>query len=142
MHLNDIGKIANQCLKNIPDHLSMVELDEFVIMPNHIHGIIVVVPDDRISRRDLINQTPANNWILMKNPKQTLGKILRWYKARAAKIIHDSGETGFQWQRNYYDHIIRNESELTAIRNYISNNPIYWWHDIGNPNTESERFQR
>lgn len=129
MQLNGIGKIADQCWKDIPDHFPHVELDEFVIMPNHIHGIIFIVPDDD-NRRGLINQTSTGaDWILMKNPKRTPGKIIRWYKARATKTIRDSGENGFQWQRNYYDHIIRNKRELAVVRKYISNNPIHWWCD-------------
>jgi REP element-mobilizing transposase RayT len=68
----------------------------------------------------------------MKNPKQTLGKIVRWYKARAAKMIRDSGEKGFQWQRNYYERIIRDERGFAAVRRYILNNPAKWLHDREN----------
>ncbi|MGA7161337.1 MAG: transposase [Bacteroidota bacterium] len=70
----------------------------------------------------------------MKNPKQTLGKIVRWYKARTTKIVHDSGEKGFRWQRNYYERIIRDERALTAIQKYILNNPAKWKYDKENQN--------
>ena len=69
----------------------------------------------------------------MKNPKQPLGKIIRFYKARASKIIRDSGNLMFKWQRNYYEHIIRNEQESNRIREYIMNNPLQWELDNENP---------
>ncbi len=133
MQLSSTGAIARQCWEDIPIHFPYVALDEFVIMPDHMHGIIVIRQDDDNHCRGLINQAPTNHistnqsdWMLMKNPKRTLGKIVRWYKARAAKMIHDSGENMFQWQRNYYEHIIRNEHELLAIQKYILNNPAQW----------------
>ena len=154
MQLTVAGTIARQCWEEIPYHSPNVALDEFVIMPDHMHGIIIILTnDDDHSRGGLINQTttscisinqamtnynttnqtPAGvDWILMKNPKQTLGKIVRWFKARATKMIRDSGEKGFQWQRNYYEHIIRNEREFMAIRKYISNNPAQWLHEREN----------
>ena len=82
------------------------------------------------------NQTPTGvDWILMKNPKQTLGKIVQWYKARATKMIRDSGEKEFQWQRNYYERIIRDERGMAAVRRYILNNPVKWLHDKKNEST-------
>ena len=155
MQLTIAGTIARQCWEEIPGHFPNVALDEFVIMPDHMHGVIILTNDDDYSRRgrgglinqtttscisinqtttnhNTINQTPAGvDWILMRNPEQTLGKIVRWFKARATKMIRDSGERGFQWQRNYYEHIIRNERERIAIQKYISNNPAKW-HDREN----------
>ncbi|MBI4418812.1 MAG: hypothetical protein HY563_08540 [Ignavibacteriales bacterium] len=76
---------------------------------------------------------PVEGWQQMKNPKQTLGKIIRHFKAKAAKKIHDAGFTGFQWQSKYHDRIIRNEDELDRIRLYIRNNPVNWQEDEENP---------
>ncbi len=146
MQLSEAGKIARRCWEEIPLHFPHTAVDEFVIMPDHMHGIIVIVEDDdNQSRRGrgLINQATTNDistnqfptetdWILMKNPKQTLGKIVRWYKARATKMIRDSGEKGFEWQRNYYERIVRDERAFTAIRKYILNNPAKWLHDRKN----------
>lgn len=156
MQLSEAGKIAHRCWEEIPLHFPHTALDEFIIMPDHMHGIIVILKDDDNQShrgRGLINQTTtsciSNNqsatsdistnqfpteadWILMKNPKQTLGKIVRWYKARAAKMIRDSGEKGFQWQRNYYERIIRDERGFAAVRRYILNNPAKWLHDREN----------
>lgn len=108
-------------------------MDAFVVMPNHMHGIISV---DANSRRGLINQTPTQDtqtdgpdWILMKNKALVLGKVIRYFKARTAKMIHDTGSDMFHWQRNYYEHVIRNEAELNAIREYILSNPANWTTD-------------
>jgi REP element-mobilizing transposase RayT len=69
----------------------------------------------------------------MKNPSITLGKIVRHFKAKTTKLIHDTGARSFQWQRNYYEHIIRNDTDLTRIRTYIANNPLRWSLDEENP---------
>ncbi len=69
----------------------------------------------------------------MKNPKQHLGKIIRYFKAKSTKLIHDVKSHNFKWQRNYYEHIIRNENELNRIREYIINNPLKWEYDRDNP---------
>ncbi len=133
VELYPVGKAIQEEWHNILNHFTIVQLDTFVVMPNHIHGIIII---NNICR-GLINQTPTLNndktRILMKNPTQTLGKIIRFYKARASKIIRDSGNLMFQWQRNYYEHIIRNVQELNRIREYIMNNPLQWELDNENP---------
>jgi REP element-mobilizing transposase RayT len=129
--LSPIGEIAKKCWEEIPEHYPKVELDEYIIMPNHIHGIIIMSEG-----RDLINQilTTENNFPLMKNPKETLGKIIRYYKARSTKLIHNSGYIDFQWQSLFYDRIVRSDNELNNIRDYITNNPLKWYLDEENPN--------
>ena len=70
---------------------------------------------------------------MLSNPA-TLGKIIRFFKAQATHMIRNVGNyTNFQWQRNYYDHIVRNENELNRIREYITYNPMKWQYDIENP---------
>jgi putative transposase len=137
MQLNQIGKTVAHCWEDIANHFENVELDEFIVMPNHLHGIIIITEG-----RDLIDQIPTTeqNFPLMKNPKQTLGKIIRYFKARAAKLIHDNGHSEFQWQSRYYDRIIRNESELTNIRDYIINNPLKWSSDSSREKVENINF--
>ncbi len=146
--LNKTGKIVKECLENVANHYDDVELDEYCIMPNHIHGVIKI-------RRGLIHQTPNNSekeinknqrilgminhapttdWMLMKNVNITLGKIVRYFKAHATKTIHDYSKDDFKWQRNYYEHIIRNDEDLNKIREYINNNPYNWDDDRNNPN--------
>ncbi|MBP8976184.1 MAG: transposase, partial [Bacteroidetes bacterium] len=91
--------------------------------------------DKDIHCRDLINQIPTTNNIypLMKNKKMTVGKIIRYYKARTTKYIHDSGYAEFRWQTRFYDRIIRGDKELENIRDYIVNNPMRWCTDEENP---------
>jgi putative transposase len=127
--LSSIGEIAKKCWEEIPVHFPHVRLDEYVIMPNHLHGIIIIT-----DCRDLINQIPTKNFPLMKSPKETLGKITRYYKARSAKLIHNSGYVDFQWQSLFYDRIVRSDKELNNIRDYITDNPLKWYFDEENPN--------
>ena len=63
---------------------------------------------------------------MMKSSETTLGKIIRHYKAKSSYLIHKTGYNDFKWQRNYYDHIIRNDNDLTKIREYIFYNPVKW----------------
>jgi putative transposase len=132
MVLTKCGEIAERCWNDLPEFFPDVVLNEFVIMPNHFHGIIIITDDGR----GLINQTPTDTgdkWILMKNPEQTLGKIIRHFKAKTAKYIHDAGCDHFSWQRNYWEHVIRNDKSYNNIRQYIIENPLYWDQDDENP---------
>jgi putative transposase len=126
MILNKPGKIANEIWLDLDKHFENILIDEFVVMPNHVHGIVMIV-DEINSTKGLINQTlTGKNWIMTKNSKQIIGKIIRYYKGKTAFLIHGSGSENFKWQRNYYDHIIRNEKDLNAVREYIYYNPLKW----------------
>jgi len=122
MVLNEYGKIAQQCWLNIPLHYQNVELNEFVVMPNHIHGIIII--NDTVGA---IHELPQQ-----KTPQQrrlmTLPKIIGRFKMNSAKQLNQLRQTSglSVWQRNYYEHIIRNEFEFNKIREYIINNPLKW----------------
>ena len=143
VELSANGNVVHDVWMEIDEKFSDVELDEFAIMPNHLHGIVVIRdgPSIRNRRRGLINQTPTtptfqpinHQWILMKNPHQTLGKIVRFFKAKSSKLIRDFGDRNFTWQRNYYERVIRNHEELKRIRQYIINNPLQWELDNENP---------
>ncbi len=140
MTLSEAGVIAEESWLQIPGGFPGVELDDFVIMPDHVHGIIILNPDTAGSkcgvRGGLINQTPTKirippedtdfSWILMKQRGISLGKIIRAFKARSSRLIRLNADPGFAWQRNYYDHIVRNEDDLRRIRTYIRNNPLHW----------------
>lgn len=140
MKLNNYGKIAHDYWRELPEHLS-ASIDEFVIMPNHMHGIIILENEDNIRRgliyqtsfnkkanreRDLMNQISTDNWILMKQEGLHLGKVIRHYKAKVSRIIRTEIDKNFKWQSNYYEHIIRNQQDLERIRYYIKNNPLKW----------------
>jgi REP element-mobilizing transposase RayT len=121
-----MGAVARQCWIDIPLHSPHVGLDEFVVMPNHVHGILVInsefvaagnanMPAERFSR-------PVSG---------SIPTIVRSYKSATTKLIHGRrGYAGFPvWQRNYYEHVIRNQEELAALRQYIVDNPRAWLRD-------------
>jgi len=126
--LTPIGNIIQQCWMKLFEDFNTIISDQYVVMPNHFHGIVILD-----NKRGLMNQTTTGSeWILMKNPNPTLGKIVRAFKARSTKLIRDAGFGFFQWQRNYYEHVIRDAEELNRIREYIINNPLKWIDDREN----------
>ena len=127
MVFNDIGKIAEKFWRDIPVHYPNIELDEFIIMPNHIHGILVIVGIQHVE------PLPRRHEYQKTIPK-SIGSIIRIYKASVTNWCRNNGFEFFQWQRNYYEHIIRSEKQLKAIREYIRNNPYNWPKDSEYPN--------
>jgi REP element-mobilizing transposase RayT len=136
MALSDIGKIADDCWMNIPKHFPFVDLGEFVVMPNHVHGIIIInkpamvsVPVETQNFASL-QPTPKQSPPLNKfGPQsQNLASIIRGFKigvTQNAHLIH----AGFAWQTRFHDHIIRNHNEYQRIAWYIMNNPANWAND-------------
>jgi len=116
MILNEFGKIANDFWKEIPLHFSNAILDEYIVMPNHVHGIIILI---EISLLDTKTKKP-----------QPLGVIINQFK-RACTIEIRKYNFSFGWQSRFHDHIIRNEESLNRIRQYIINNPKNWKSDTG-----------
>ncbi len=134
MRLNDHGEIIEKYWEDLSTHYSCIESDEFVIMPNHFHGIIVIVGAQFIAPFDCdtINQNKKQGAI---NRAPTVGEIVRAFKARCTHAINHIRTTPGTslWQCNYYEHIIRNEEEINRIRKYISENPAKWTEDENNP---------
>ncbi len=123
MCLNNLGKIAFNCWQEIPQHFPHIELDVFVIMPNHLHGILWI--------NNSIND-PSQNRQFGKMDKGSISSIVRSYKAVVTKKINQiCGQKGSSliWQRNFYENIIRDEKALNNIREYIINNPLNWQKD-------------
>ncbi|MBC7263420.1 MAG: transposase [Chloroflexi bacterium] len=133
MVLNPLGEIAAVCWNAIPVHFRDVELDEYVVMPNHIHGIIVIL-DRADYRRGTACRAPTMERF-GRPLSGSLATIVRSFKSAATKRINEWRCTpgAVVWQRNYYEHIIRNEREWDAIREYIYLNPTQWDQDIENP---------
>ena len=133
MVLNEWGKIVRDCWQWLEKQYPNVELDEFIIMPNHMHGIIII--NDLDCRGDSRNETIRRGGVTPPLQNPTLGQIVAYFKYQSTKQINQLRQTpGTKfWQRNYYEHIIRNERELYAIRNYIRNNPLKWELDRENP---------
>ncbi|MCX6122637.1 MAG: hypothetical protein NTX44_13590 [Ignavibacteriales bacterium] len=138
MRLSPVGKIAKNCWEEIPKHFHNIDLDEFVIMPNHVHGIIIInendtTVDSKFKGRD-VQLNVSTGKMVWKSPKRgSLGTIIRSYKSAVSKWCHDNDFDNFEWQSRYYDHIIRGEKELQNIRDYIINNPIKWFLEKENP---------
>ncbi len=136
MSLSPYGKIAARCWEDIPRHFKNALLDEYVIMPNHVHGIIILrYRDEEESQvgvqpveprlNNLTTQIEAQNRFQHIIPG-SICSIIRSYKAAVTKICRESGLADFRWQRNYYEHIVMNYEALNAIRAYIRNNPAKW----------------
>ncbi len=140
VQLNEWGKMIVTCWEAIPEHFPNVELDAFVVMPNHVHGIMMIqggrgeafaevarwkTPDRSANASPLRPGTQANS----------LGAIVQNFKSVSTRKINQlRGTAGLTiWQRNYYEHIIRGENELNRIRQYISDNPLHWVLDKENP---------
>jgi putative transposase len=137
-----ILRAAKECWLAIPVHAPVVELDEWVVMPNHTHGIMVIDPHGRGVQLNAPTtnapttdapRDPASPYSVMSPQRNTLSVVVRTYKAAVTTACRQMGRDDFAWQRNYYEHIIRNERELNAIRQYIQNNPLKWALDRDNP---------
>jgi REP element-mobilizing transposase RayT len=136
MMLNDAGNIVKQCWLEIPNHFPHVGLDAFVVMPNHMHGIIILhenanVGENNYSHLHLPTQNDHHIDLPKQNntfqlPSRLVGSIIRGFKIGVTKWFRIHTKIYPVWQRNYYEHIIRNELELYNIRSYILNNPLQW----------------
>jgi len=140
MILNGHGNIIHDEWNRTADIRNNVELDEFVIMPNHIHGIIVIKNDDNVGEYGIVGATgpvaPTNGPIVHAQKRllpNSLGSIIGQFKSVVTKKIRKMGLPDLKWQRNYYEHIIRDENELNRIRKYIIENPLKWSDDKYNP---------
>jgi putative transposase len=133
-----IGKIVEESWQYIPSHFHGIILDLNVIMPNHFHGIIII-EDTRLDGRGEVpspsnDETPSReNRGGMTPPlrKPTLGQVVGYFKYLSTKKINEltNNAPGRLWQRNYYEHIIRNEQDLYNARKYILENPLKWEED-------------
>lgn len=121
--LNEPGEIAEKCLLAIPDHFPYAKLGQFIVMPNHIHFIIDIFVGAN-------NNLPrANNYSPLPGTSKTVGSIVRGVKIGITKWYRNNTEIQNIWQRNYYDHIIRNEDSYFQISKYIQSNPVRWQED-------------
>jgi Transposase and inactivated derivatives len=129
--LSGIGEIVAKEWQRTEQIRKDVKLDEWVVMPNHVHGIIVIRNDDK-------NRYPVEthcNASLQRQAQQknNLSYIIQGLKSSTTKSIHMIGYYAFAWQSRFYDHIIRGEKSLQKVREYISSNPLKWDLDENNP---------
>jgi len=136
MQINKYGLMIQKWWMELPNKFKNVEMNTYMIMPNHLHGIISIVGADRCVCPDR-KYADSNKGAHTGAP---LHRIVQWFKTMSTnEYLRNIYEKGWQrlngklWQRNYYDHIIRNETELDRIRQYIINNPSQWDNDENNP---------
>jgi len=179
IRLNDAGRMVEKWWSELNHKFPAVQTDEFIVMPNHVHGIVALVlavgadlcvcpPDTRVRAPDphdcpdddrsnmgkhiglpqRIHETNAGADVHTDTGAHVgapLPGIVQWFKTMTTnEYIHGVKQFGWPrfdkrlWQRNYYEHIIRNEDDLNRIREYIVNNPLKWELDQENPNAKSE----
>ena len=142
--LSSYGQIAAVTWEGLPEHYLHIELDAFVVMPNHVHGIIVLADTVPSTTKPLevgagLRPVPTSSV-----KRHGLPEIIRAFKSFSARRINQSKGIQGQpfWQRNYYEHIIRNERAYFAIREYILSNPVNWGADKLNPTMPRRRVWR
>lgn len=128
MKLNATGKMVNNWWLKIPNKFPDIELATFQIMPNHVHGIIIINGNGQTHRS-----------------APTIGTIIQWFKTMTTneyiKNVKQLNWPMFNkrvWQRNYWEHVIRNEKDFDQISQYIINNPLMWDRDKNNPNATKD----
>jgi REP element-mobilizing transposase RayT len=130
--LSEIGKIAQQYWQQLPNHHLDAICDQFVVMPNHLHGIVAITRSNGRSSRPTIHPT-TNQMSAMSPQAGSLSVIVRTYKAAVSRWCRQANFEHFAWQARFYDHIIRNDDSLRRIRQYILDNPARWSEDKDNP---------
>ncbi|WP_310377343.1 transposase [Flavobacterium sp.] len=137
MQFNEIGGLANEFWAEIPKHFPFVELGNYQVMPNHVHGILIIdknnVVDDVVETLPLetlqCNVSTQNEFMSKISPKSgTISTIIRSFKSAVTKNAHHI-HADFEWQERFHDHIIRNSKSFDNIQNYIETNPENWRED-------------
>ena len=143
MRLNDDGKAVEACWLAIPTHFPSVHLDAIVVMPNHVHGIVVIA-DKVVGAKNFspLRDKTATTRNPLRSPSKTIGSIVRGFKIGVTKRFRGNGNPDQVWQRNYYEHVIRNEMSLSRIRQYIHENPMRWDFDRDNPASTTPESER
>jgi len=130
IQLSTIGPLVQQCWLDIPGHHPFAALDEYIVMPNHFHGIAWLSIQALQTAAIKANTTPAAGFL-----KDSLSAVVASFKSavtRTCNRLRDKPGRSF-WQRSFYDHVIRDDAELRVIRQYIIDNPTKWQLDKENP---------
>jgi putative transposase len=148
MRLNDAGRMMQAVWDELPSHYAGIDTDAFIIMPNHIHAIVVIVgaapcgrPDsDAGQARGQNDNGQAQGLAPTRNTTLSLADVVHRFKTMTTKRYADGVKqigwpafSGHLWQRNYYEHVIRDEGDLNRIRQYVMDNPARWAEDENNP---------
>ena len=161
MRLNSAGEMVETWWHKLPEKHSGIDTDAFVIMPNHVHGIVIInttvgatqgLTPDFVKRGRPRSQVTSNagqphGAAPTGDANPTLGDIVRWFKTMTTNAyirgVREDNWTPFDkrlWQHNYYEHVIRNENSLNETRRYIGTNPLRWHLDSENPHLERGRL--
>ena len=138
MHLNKFGKIVETEWIKTSEIRKNILLDEYIILPNHLHGIIFINNEySAVAATRRVASTKS----LPRLQSGSIGAIIGQFKSIVTKQINTLRKTSGLplWQKNYYEHIIRNEKELNRIREYIISNPMQWEIDIENPDNTDRK---
>ena len=122
MVLNQFGNIAQNAWLDLPNHHKNIKLDEYIVMPNHIHGIIKTIH---------VGNGPARS-VNINEINDNLSIIIGSYKSAVTKQINRINPNPFKWQKSFHDHIIRDDYSIYKIREYIINNHATWYTDENN----------
>ena len=144
MQLNKLGKLANRFWLDIPHYFPFIQLKAFIVMPNHVHGILIIdnvetrliaappliVPPPLITPPTTPSANKTGGITGDKNPMlhENISRVIRWYKGRCTFEIRKI-HADFNWQSRFHDHIIRNAESFEKIQDYIQNNPLNWKQD-------------
>ena len=126
MRLNEIGYIAKRFWRTIPRYYKYMKLDSFIVMPNHIHGILKIVKSVETHNCASLQRQSCKNKFGPQS--KNISAAVRAFKSSVKKYANDS-QIDFVWQSGFYDHVIRNKKELYNIRKYIKENPVKWQFD-------------
>lgn len=128
--LNEAGRVVESAWNDLPRHYPRAGLDAFVVMPNHVHGILVIGKGSYVGAD--FKSAPTDMKPMRRHP---LSEIVRAFKAFSTRRINLLRQTPGHplWQRNYYEHIIRGEDELNPAREYVLHNPLEWAEDENHP---------
>jgi REP element-mobilizing transposase RayT len=140
MVLNEAGKIVEKCWLDLPNHYPNLNLDYYCILPNHLHLIMII--DNPVSVETGLRPVSIGNIVVntetglrpvstIQSKFHGIPEFIRALKSFSSRRIHEQRQSKYPpiWQKNYYEHIIRNEKSLYEIRKYIQNNPLDWEDD-------------
>jgi len=141
--LSPVAEVVHQCGESVPNHFRSAKLDLFVVMPNHLHAILILngrkgvqlnAPTKSAVHAAHARAGEQSNFYSSISPgRKTLSVIIRTFKAAVTTQCRQKHYHFVGWQRNYYEHIIRDQNELNRIREYLMNNPLQWQFDRENP---------
>jgi len=129
-----MGRIVKECWHAIPEHFPNTDMDVFAVMPNHVHGIVMIHENMGRDTMPFVGARHASPLHPRGTPPGSLGAIIGSFKSA---VTHRAGRElniANIWQRNYYDHVIRDQRDYERVTNYIAANPVKWADDEENPN--------